>query len=92
VAPPDISSVPTKQRGKKNGKRTVNLADGFASVSREQFGYLLASKPLCLVDAVCDNCGRSESGENLLKKTISSSVGATGDKIALSLSVRHKAA
>ena len=34
VAPLDISSVPAKQKGKKQGKGTVNPDDGFASVVR----------------------------------------------------------
>jgi hypothetical protein len=33
VAPLGISSVPAKQSGKKHGKGTVNLGDGFAKVA-----------------------------------------------------------
>jgi hypothetical protein len=42
AAPLGISRVPTKQRGKKQGKGIVNRSDGFVSVDRKQsFGALI---------------------------------------------------
>jgi hypothetical protein len=60
VAPLGISSAPTKQRGKKQGKGTVKSSNGFASVS-----YGNACTPLIsgFTNRKDVGCGYQESSE-----------------------------
>jgi hypothetical protein len=65
-SPLGISSVPPKQRGKKHGKGTVNLGDGFAKVAYESGRDSLIIKDF----APPENFDNSLTSSRALKKLV----------------------